>query len=47
MNWTKVMKAQAAVTLKYPQTLNSSGDGVLKVSGRIISRRRHFLPEML
>jgi flavin reductase (DIM6/NTAB) family NADH-FMN oxidoreductase RutF len=43
----EVVKARAAVSPKYPQTLHYTGDGVFMVSGRIISRRRQFLPEML
>ena len=43
----EVVKARAAVSPKYPQTLHYTGDGVFMVSGRIISRRRQFLPKML
>jgi flavin reductase (DIM6/NTAB) family NADH-FMN oxidoreductase RutF len=43
----EVVQAQAAVSPKYPQTLHYTGDGVFRVSGRIISRRRLFRPEML
>lgn len=43
----EVVRAQAAVTPKHPQTLHYTGDGVFVVSGRIISRRRLFRPEML
>jgi flavin reductase (DIM6/NTAB) family NADH-FMN oxidoreductase RutF len=43
----EVVKARAAVSPKYPQTLHYTGDGVFMVSGRIISRRRQFLPQML
>ncbi len=43
----EVVKARAAVSPKYPQTLHYTGDGVFMVSGKIISRRRQFLPEML
>lgn len=43
----EVVQARAAVSPKYPQTLHYTGDGVFMVSGRIISRRRLFRPEML
>jgi len=43
----EVVRAQAAVSPKSPQTLHYTGDGIFMVSGRIISRRRQFLPEML
>ena len=43
----EVVKARAALSPKYPQTLHYTGDGVFMVSGKIISRRRQFLPEML
>lgn len=43
----EVVKARAAVSPKYPQTLHYTGDGVFMVSGKIISRRRQFRPEML
>jgi flavin reductase (DIM6/NTAB) family NADH-FMN oxidoreductase RutF len=43
----EVVKAQAAVSPKYPQTLHYTGEGVFMVSGKIISRRRQFLPQML
>lgn len=43
----EVVRAQAAVSPKYPQTLHYTGDGVFMVSGKIISRRRQFRPEML
>ncbi len=43
----EVVRAQAAVSPKYPQTLHYTGDGVFMVSGRIISRRGLFRPELL
>lgn len=43
----EVVKAHAAVSPKHPETLHYTGDGVFMVSGRVISRRSRFLPEML
>src|SRR3990170_2459457 len=43
----EVVRAQVAVSPKHPQTLHYTGDGVFMVSGKIINRRRQFLPEML
>lgn len=43
----EVVAARAAVSPKYPETLHYTGDGVFMVSGRMISRRRLFRPEML
>ncbi len=43
----EIVKAQAASTPKYPETLHYTGDGVFMVSGKVISRRRQFRPEML
>jgi len=43
----EVVQAQAAVSPKHPQTLHYTGDGVFMVSGKIISRRKQFLPDML
>lgn len=43
----EVVKAHVAVSPKHPETLHYTGDGVFMVSGKIISRRRQFLPEML
>lgn len=43
----EVVAARAAVAPKHPQTLHYTGDGVFMVSGKTISRRRQFLPEML
>jgi flavin reductase (DIM6/NTAB) family NADH-FMN oxidoreductase RutF len=43
----EVVKAHAATSPKYPTTFHYRGDGVFMVSGRNISRRRLFKPEML
>jgi flavin reductase (DIM6/NTAB) family NADH-FMN oxidoreductase RutF len=43
----EVVKAHVALAPKYPETLHYTGDGVFMVSGRIISRRAQFRPEML
>jgi flavin reductase (DIM6/NTAB) family NADH-FMN oxidoreductase RutF len=43
----EVVKAHVATTPKYPETLHYTGDGVFMVSGRIISRRAQFRPEIL
>lgn len=43
----EVVSAQAAVSPKHPRTLHYTGDGVFMVSGKIISRRHLFMPEML
>jgi flavin reductase (DIM6/NTAB) family NADH-FMN oxidoreductase RutF len=43
----EVVKAHVAPRPKYPETLHYTGDGVFMVSGKIISRRRLFRPEML
>ena len=43
----EVVKAHVARRPKYPQTLHYTGDGVFMVSGKIISRRSQFRPEML
>jgi flavin reductase (DIM6/NTAB) family NADH-FMN oxidoreductase RutF len=43
----EVVKAHVAPRPKYPQTLHYTGDGVFMVSGKIISRRGQFRPEML
>jgi flavin reductase (DIM6/NTAB) family NADH-FMN oxidoreductase RutF len=43
----EVVKAHVARRPKYPQTLHYTGDGVFMVSGKIISRRGRFKPEML
>ncbi len=43
----EVVKAHVAPRPKYPQTLHYNGDGVFMVSGKVISRRSQFRPEML
>ena len=43
----EVVKAHVATAPKYPATLHYTGDGVFMVSGKIISRRAQFRPEML
>lgn len=43
----EVVKAHVAASPKRPQTLHYTGDGVFMVSGKIISRRSHFRPDML
>ncbi len=43
----EVVKAHVARRPKHPQTLHYTGDGVFMVSGKIISRRNRFKPEML
>lgn len=43
----EVVKAHVAPRPKHPQTLHYNGDGVFMVSGKIISRRNQFKPEML
>ena len=43
----EVVKAHVATAPKHPETLHYTGDGVFMVSGRIISRRALFRPEML
>ncbi len=43
----EVVQAHVAVSPKQPQTLHYRGDGVFMVSGKIISRRSQFKPEML
>ena len=43
----EVVKAHAAPSPKYPQTLHYTGDGVFMVAGKIISRRSQFSPGML
>jgi flavin reductase (DIM6/NTAB) family NADH-FMN oxidoreductase RutF len=43
----EVVKAHVATAPKHPQTLHYTGDGVFMVSGKIISRRAQFRPEML
>ncbi len=43
----EVVKAHVARSPRHPETLHYTGDGVFMVSGRIISRRSRFRPEML
>jgi flavin reductase (DIM6/NTAB) family NADH-FMN oxidoreductase RutF len=43
----EVVKAHVAASPKHPETLHYTGDGVFMVSGKIISRRSKFRPEML
>jgi flavin reductase (DIM6/NTAB) family NADH-FMN oxidoreductase RutF len=43
----KVVKAHVATSPKYPATFHYRGDGVFMISGRDVSRRRLFKPEML
>jgi hypothetical protein len=43
----EVVKAHGATAPKRPQTLHYTGDGVFMVSGKVISRRSLFRPEML
>ena len=43
----EVVKGHVAASPKYPKTLHYTGDGVFMVSGRTISRRAQFRPEIL
>lgn len=43
----EVVKAHVARAPKHPRTLHYTGDGVFMVSGKIVSRRGLFKPEML
>jgi flavin reductase (DIM6/NTAB) family NADH-FMN oxidoreductase RutF len=43
----EVVKAHVARSPKNPKTLHYTGDGVFVVSGKVISRRSQFRPEML
>lgn len=43
----EVVKAHVAPSPKYPETFHYRGDGVFMISGRNVSRRRLFRPEML
>lgn len=43
----EVVKAHVALSPKHPETLHYTGDGVFVVSGKVISRRSQFRPEML
>ncbi|HUW98071.1 MAG TPA: flavin reductase family protein [Acidiferrobacter sp.] len=43
----EVVRAIVAISPKHPETLHYTGDGIFMVSGKIISRRAQFRPEML
>jgi len=43
----EVLKAHVAASPEHPETLHYTGDGIFMVSGKIISRRSLFKPEML
>jgi flavin reductase (DIM6/NTAB) family NADH-FMN oxidoreductase RutF len=43
----EVVTAHVAPSPKHPETLHYTGDGVFMTSGKIISRRSLFRPEML
>jgi flavin reductase (DIM6/NTAB) family NADH-FMN oxidoreductase RutF len=43
----EVVKAHVAPSPKHPETLHYTGDGVFVVSGKVISRRSLFRPDML
>ena len=43
----EVVKAHVTAVPKHPETLHYTGEGVFMVSGRIISRRALFRPEIL
>ena len=43
----EVVKAHVAVSPKHPQTLHYMGDGLFMISGKIVSRKSLFRPEML
>jgi flavin reductase (DIM6/NTAB) family NADH-FMN oxidoreductase RutF len=43
----EVVKAHVASSPSHPETLHYTGEGIFMVSGRIISRKRLFRPEML
>jgi flavin reductase (DIM6/NTAB) family NADH-FMN oxidoreductase RutF len=43
----EVVRAHVAPSPKHPETLHYTGDGVFMVSGKIISRRARFRPEIL
>lgn len=43
----EIVKAHVAKSPRHPETLHYTGDGVFMVSGKIISRRSLFRPEML
>jgi hypothetical protein len=41
------VKAHVAPSPKHPETLHYTGDGVIMVAGKVISRRRLFRPALL
>lgn len=43
----EVVKAQAAVSPKYPRTIHYRGDGMFMVAGESLNLRSRFKPEML
>lgn len=43
----KVVRAVAATSPKFPQTIHYTGDGIFMVSGKHINLRKEFRPEML
>jgi flavin reductase (DIM6/NTAB) family NADH-FMN oxidoreductase RutF len=43
----EVVKAHAPASPKYPKTLHYHGEGVFMLSGKTVSYRRKFRPEML
>ena len=43
----EVVKAHAATSPRYPATMHYRGEGVFMLSGKNVSRRRLFKPEML
>lgn len=43
----EVVKAHVAASPRHPETLHYTGDGVFMVSGKTISRRAQFRPDML
>lgn len=43
----EVLKAHVARRPKYPRTLHYTGEGVFMLSGKIVSRRGQFRPDML
>jgi flavin reductase (DIM6/NTAB) family NADH-FMN oxidoreductase RutF len=43
----EVLQAHVAKSPRHPRTLHYTGNGAFSVSGKIISRRRLFRPEML
>ncbi len=43
----EVLKAHVARSPRHPETLHYTGDGEFVISGKVISRRRLFRPELL